>query len=86
MLSSHFQVPIHQNKRLCIIDVTVKLHRCDVNDCFLVNLMFQNGVKHVVLTPSSTNLGIHKQDARNTRQNNTIVGTKYKEMRTIIIK
>ena len=47
--------------------------------------MFQNEVKHVVLMPSSTNLGINKEVTHNTRQNNKIVGTQYREIQTIII-
>ena len=44
--------------------------------------MFQNEVKHVVLMPSSTNLGINKEVTHNTRQNNKIVGTQYREIQT----
>ena len=80
-----FEVPIHQNKRLSIIDVIVKCHRSDINDCSLANLMFQNEVKQVVLIPSSTNLGINKEVTHNTRQNNKIVGTQYRQIPTIII-
>ena len=47
--------------------------------------MFQNEVKHVVLMPSSTNLGINKEVTHNKRQNNKIVGTQYREIQTIII-
>ena len=42
------------------LDVIIKCHRSDINDCSLANLMFQNEVnlvKYVVLMPSSTNLG-----------------------------
>ena len=44
--------------------------------------MFQNEVKHVVLMPSSTNLDINKEVTHNTRQNNKIVGTQYREIPT----
>ena len=44
--------------------------------------MFQNEVKHVVLMPSSTNLEINKEVTHNTRQNNKIVGTQYREIPT----
>ena len=44
--------------------------------------MFQNEVKHVVLMPSSTNLGINKEVTHNIRQNNKIVGTQYREIQT----
>ena len=43
--------------------------------------MFQNEVKHVVLMPSSANLGINKEVTHNTRQNK-IVGTQYREIQT----
>ena len=83
-LSSHFEVPIRQNKRLSIIDVIIKCNRSDINDFSLANLMFQNEVKHVVLMTSSTNFGINKEVTHNTRQNNKIVGTQYREIQTTI--
>ena len=46
--------------------------------------MFQNEVKHAVLMPSSTNLGIYKEVTDNTGQNNKIVGTQYWEIQTMI--